>query len=260
MKRIRATVCEFRNEPEQLAEDWERLVAHVKAEQSELVVLPEMGFSPWFCAGRVFDPTVWQAALEVHDQWMLRLQELSPAMVMGSRPVEIDAKRLNEGFVWTPDAGHRAVHHKYYLPDDAGYWEASWYQRGDGSFQAFDAGPLRCGMLICTELWFMERARAYGKDGIHLLVTPRATPSDSVDEWLAGGRSNAIVSGAFSLSSTLHKLGEDPAADLGGQGWIVDPDGRVLGATSQERPFLTLELDLTVAERAKGTYPRYVLE
>jgi len=50
------------------------------------------------------------------------------------------------------------------------------------------------------------------------------------------------------------------AADLGGQGWIVGPDGQVLGLTSRERAFVTVEIDLREAERAKQTYPRYVLE
>lgn len=47
---------------------------------------------------------------------------------------------------------------------------------------------------------------------------------------------------------------------FGGQGWIVGPDSEVLGLTSTERLFMTLEIDLDEAERAKLTYPRYVSE
>jgi N-carbamoylputrescine amidase len=47
---------------------------------------------------------------------------------------------------------------------------------------------------------------------------------------------------------------------FGGQGWIVGPDGEVLGLTSTGHPFLTMEIALEEAERAKSTYPRYVLE
>ena len=52
----------------------------------------------------------------------------------------------------------------------------------------------------------------------------------------------------------------DEAANLGGQGWAIGPDGEVLGLTSRERPFVTVALDLAVAERAKQTYPRYVAD
>ena len=49
--------------------------------------------------------------------------------------------------------------------------------------------------------------------------------------------------------------------EWGGTGWIIEPqEGEVLGTTSRDDPFLTLELDPAVADAAKSTYPRYVLE
>jgi N-carbamoylputrescine amidase len=53
---------------------------------------------------------------------------------------------------------------------------------------------------------------------------------------------------------------EDDLVAWGGQGWIIDPEGQVLGTTSSEQPFLTLEIDLGEAQAAKTTYPRYVLD
>ncbi|ESP92380.1 uncharacterized protein Dvar_14640 [Desulfosarcina variabilis str. Montpellier] len=45
----------------------------------------------------------------------------------------------------------------------------------------------------------------------------------------------------------------------GGGGWIIEPEeGQVLGVTAGDHPFLTLEIDLRIAETAKKTYPRYV--
>jgi hypothetical protein len=38
---------------------------------------------------------------------------------------------------------------------------------------------------------------------------------------------------------------------------LIDPDGSVLGVTSHAEPFLTVEVDLDQAVRAKRTYPRY---
>jgi N-carbamoylputrescine amidase len=43
-----------------------------------------------------------------------------------------------------------------------------------------------------------------------------------------------------------------------GEGWIVDPEGEVLALTCDAEPFVTLEIDLSRARAAKGTYPRYV--
>ncbi|MDQ3699184.1 MAG: carbon-nitrogen hydrolase family protein [Gemmatimonadota bacterium] len=254
---MKVTVCELSDRPDAFTSDWERLVAYVRSQRSELVLLPEMPFYPWFGASPVFEAHIWEAAVAAHDAWQERLVELAPAIVLGTRPINRGGQRLNEGFCWVQEVGYRIAHHKYYLPDEAGFWEASWYSRGDGSFTPLQCGSARVGFEICTELWAFDRARLYGKDSIHLIVTPRATPRTTLDKWLVGGRATAITSGAFSLSSN-HVSSATDAVHLGGQGWVIAPDGEVLGLTSQEQPFVTMELDLSVAEQAKLTYPRYV--
>jgi N-carbamoylputrescine amidase len=156
--------------------------------------------------------------------------------------------------------GYKAVHHKYYLPDEEGWWEASWYERGEKDFTIIQSSRARIGFLICTELWFNLHAREYASQGIDLLVCPRATDITSVDKWIAGGRVAAVVSGAYCLSSNFSYRDGD-AFKWGGNGWIIEPEeGKVLGVTSREQPFLTLEIDLSIADSAKHTYPRYVLD
>ena len=71
------------------------------------------------------------------------------------------------------------------------------------------------------------------------------------------GQAAAVVSGAFSLSSNRVALDGNPP-ELGGRGWIIDPDGRVLGTTTQAQPFITRDIDLENAEKSKNTYPRYI--
>jgi len=256
---LKVTVCETQNDPMGFARDWEQLAAHVRAESSELVLLPEMPFHPWFARTKFFNPTVWQEAVHEHDIWQDRFNELAPAVILGTRPVNDAGLRLNEGFVWEKTRGYVSAHRKYYLPDEEGFWEASWYHRGDGVFAAIDSGSLRMGFLICTELWFMERARQYGQAGANLVVTPRATVRASVDKWLMGGQAAAVVSGAFALSSNRVDPGNQPE-EFGGRGWVIGPDGQTLGQTSRQHPFVTVEIDLSEAEDAKRTYPRNVLE
>jgi predicted amidohydrolase len=255
---MRVTVCELGDEPNAFARDWNRLVTHVKAQRSELVLLPEMPFCSWFATTPAFDERAWQSAVAAHDAWQTRLIELAPAIVLGTRPVNCDGRRLNEGFSWFEETGYTIAHHKYHLPNEDGFWEASWYQPGDGSFTPLKCAGAMIGFEICTELWAMENARLYGKEGVHIIVTPRATPKASLDKWLVGGRATAMISGAFSLSSN-HFSTEQDSLHLGGQGWIITPEGEVLGLTSHEQPFVTAEIELNAAEVAKSTYPRYVL-
>ncbi len=259
MTSLRVTVTQFADEPEFFEADWTRLAAHVRETGSAWVLLPEMVFAPWFAREQRFNGVVWAGALASQASWETRLSELAPAVVVGSRPVEVDDRRRNQAFVAEPGRALRAAHEKYYLPDEADFWEASWYGRGSGDCTPVMAGAACTGLMLCTDLWFLQHARAYGQAGAHLIAIPRATELATVDKWLAAGRVAAVVAGAFCLSSNRvsHSAVKTP---MGGQGWVVDPDGKVLALTTVEKPFVTVAIDLARAVAAKQSYPRYVRE
>jgi N-carbamoylputrescine amidase len=254
---VRVTVCQLHEDRDRFERDWNELALHIQSKGSELVLLAEMPFSAWFALDRQYDQQTWQAAVEAHDFWCQRLPDLSPASVFATRPVNKHHDRLNEGFLWNETVGYRPVHTKCRLPDEDGVWEASWYHPGPEDYAPIEVSGVRIGYMICSEIWDFERARTYGKLGTQVLLSPRATGTGTVDKWLVAGRAAAVVSGAFSLSSN-RVTGNADAADFGGQGWIVGPDGDVLALTSSAEPFATVDIDPTEADRARKTYPRYI--
>lgn len=254
---MKVTVCEMPDARSEFGRAWEGLARHVRRESSDLVLLPEMTFYGWFCSAPKFDPGVWKEAVEDHSRWIGRLGELGAPVILGTRPVDKGRRRLNEGFVWT-SRGARPVHHKNYLPNEGGFYEASWYQRGDGKFTPFQASGWKSGYMICSDLWSMASARSYGKRGVGLIAVPRCTPEASVEKWIAGGKVASVVAGAYSLSS--NRAGSRGGVRFAGRGWVIDPDGRVLGLTSGGRPYLTVDIDKATARKAKQTYPRSSLD
>lgn len=256
---MKVTVCELSNNWLSTEKAWDDFVGQVQSEGSDLVVLPEMSLYDWLSGTRLVDSKRWESAVEAHDYWIGRFTDLSAATVVGSRPIIRKGNRHNEGFVWRHDTGYRALHTKYYLPDEEGFWEASWYQRGECSFVVTPIAGVNIGMMICTDLWFQVHARDYSKQSIHLLICPRATPTHTTDRWIVGGRAAAVVSGAYCLSSNLNGPNSE-GPNFGGAGWIIEPHlGDVVDVTSKDKPFLTRDIDITVAEQAKLTYPRYVV-
>jgi predicted amidohydrolase len=253
---MRVTVCQLADERDRFEAGWEALCAHVRAERSALVLLPELAFARWFPVTPTFDAGVWRHVVDVHRRWEARFRELRAPFVVGTRPVERDTRRLNEAFIATPRCT-RSIHEKRYLPDEDGFWEASWYSPGDGVFDSVPVGDAVLGVQICTELWMQAVSRQYGERGTDVIAVPRATPVSSRERWIVGARAAAIVSGTFCISSNRSGTSTGGVA-FAGEGWIVGPEGEVLALTSDSDPFVTLDLDLRRARVAKATYPRYV--
>ena len=251
---MRVTVCELPHENTTLAAAWAALCKHTSQQASELVLLPEFAMVEAVWESEQLDPARWSAAEALCDRWLSRLPELRAPHVVGTRPITIDGRRFNQGYLASAADGVVPLRRKFFLPDQAGSWEARWFDRGDADFPAFHAGALSFGLNICTELWALESYAAYARCGIQAILSPRATAVATADKWLSVGVVAAARSGAFSLSSNR----VDPTGSCGGVGWIISPDGEILATTSRDVPFVTIDIDLTIPAAARASYPRYV--
>ena len=257
---MNVTVCQLDNRAGLLEPMLDNLTRHIAAENSEFLLLPEMCFHEWLAADRQTDGKRWMDAVESHAKQILQLGRLGARAVIGTRPIVSDSGAFrNQAYLWTAEPRVLPVHEKYYLPDEEGYWEASWYQRGKLEFETCHALDVEIGVQICTEMWFFEWARHFARAGADLLCIPRATPHASTDKWLAGGQTAAVCAGAWCLSSNLWNP-PGAEADCGGLGWIISPEGDVMAQTNPDQPFATIDIDPDFARRSKTTYPRYVDE
>lgn len=109
---MKITVCELPNDFTVFEHTWEQLVAHVSNNTSEIVLLPEMPFSPWLAQSNQFDARLWAEAVENHLTWIARLEELYPAVVISTRPVYSGETRNNLGYIWEQGTGMQDVHAK----------------------------------------------------------------------------------------------------------------------------------------------------
>lgn len=251
---VRVTCVELPDSLDLLA--WGKLVIHLEHEGSELLLLNEMPAYPWIAHREEYDPAVGREAVRVHEDFLEKIGNLG-LPVVASRPVMEGDSLYNEAFL-IENQSYKPVHTKHYFPDEEGFYEAQWFKRKNGDFKAFNIGELRAGVMLCTDLWFSEYARSYGKQGAHVIFVPRATGTASLDSWIVGLRHAAIVSGAYVVSS--NRSGKTMWNDFAGHGCVIDPDGVVLGATSRDEPFITIDIDPEYAELAKKYYPRYVTE
>src|SRR5690242_6583371 len=114
---MRCTVCELPHEPRALDDAWATLCAHTVRHSSELVLLPEFSMVDPVWQDDVFDAERWAAVETLSDAWCRRLAELRVAQVVGTRPITIDGRRFNQGFLWSP-AGLLPLRRKFFLPNE----------------------------------------------------------------------------------------------------------------------------------------------
>jgi len=255
---MRVTVCELPHEPAALAAAWAALCEHTVRHNSELVLLPEFAMIEPVWQDERFDADRWMAAEYLSEIWRQRLSELGVAHVVGTRPVTINGRPFNQGFLWSSDGSDGTLmplRRKFFLPDEPGSWEARWFDRGDPDFPVYHAGGWSFGLNICTELWAVETYAGYAARGVPVILSPRATAAATTAKWLSVGVVAAVRSGAFSVSSNR----VDPTGACGGIGWIIDPSGNLLAQTSPNSPFATVDIDLSVSAAARDGYPCYAL-
>jgi N-carbamoylputrescine amidase len=252
---MRVTVCDLPHDPKALAAAWAALCEHTVHHSSELVLLPEFAMLEPLWQDEIFDAARWEAAEELSEVWQHRLAELRVAHVVGTRPVTIDGRRFNQGFLWSTPGDIAPLRRKFYLPNEPGSWEGRWFDRGDSDFPDYHAGACSFALNICTELWALDTYAAYAARGVQLILSPRATAAATTAKWLSLGVVAAVRSGAFSLSSNR----VDPTGACGGVGWIIDPYGNILAQTNVDAPFATVDIDLSASAAAQNEYPGYAL-
>jgi predicted amidohydrolase len=256
---MRLAVCEASSHMIHADDGWTQLTDQCGKERPDLLLLNEMPFGSWVSASP--DPNREELLIShnLHDHGLDHLSDFSVPVVLGTRPTFEQDRSVNQAFVWRRDGELEAVHTKQFFPNEPGYYEARWFERGALRFGIASASGVRVGFLTCTDVMFLEWARYYGRRGAHLICVPRAAPAPSLKRWKAVISTAAIVSGCYVASS--NRVGTDTGGqEFGGGGWIFDPAGDLMAETSARHPVATAELDLELVERAKQGYPAYVVD
>ena len=238
-------------------QQWGELKDSVDAVRADILITNELPFGPWLAESAVFSESEANLSLRAHEKGLEGLIDLALPAVISSRPVWNGRRLANEAFV-LENGAVRPLHRKQYFPNEAGWFESQWYS-GDGSgFFVAEVMGIKVGVLLCTEVMFNERARAYGRQEASLVVIPRASGVD-LESWKIAGAMASLVSGAYVVSS--NRIGcSKGGTHFGGGGFAYAPHGRLLGMTDSANPVQTMELAPEMPVIAQRAYPCYVPE
>jgi N-carbamoylputrescine amidase len=239
------------------APQWVEAKDLVTAARPDILVTNELPFGPWLAEGAVFSEDAAHGSVRAHEKGLEGLIALGLQAVISSRPVWNGKRLANEAFVLENGVA-RPLHRKQYFPNEPGWFECEWYAGDASGFVVAPMLGIKIGVLLCTEAMFNERARAYGKQKVSLIVIPRASGMN-IESWKIAGAMASLVSGAYVVSSNRVGRGQG-GTQFGGGGFAYAPHGLLLATTSADHPLGTLELDSNKSASAQNEYPCYVPE
>jgi N-carbamoylputrescine amidase len=154
----------------------ERHVRDAAAQGAQVVLLPELFETPYFCIEqdsrhlRLARPLEESRAVRHFRSLARELGVVLPVSFFERGAVAF----FNSVAVVDADGSILGVYRKSHIPNGPGYQEKYYFSPGDTGFKVWNTRFARIGVGICWDQWFPESARAMALLGAELLLFPTA--------------------------------------------------------------------------------------
>ena len=235
----------------------EELVREAAAKGAQVILLPELFETWYFCQERNYDS--YRLALPLEEN-------------PGVLPVSFFEREGNVTYnsvaMIDADGGILGVYRKTHIPDDHFYQEKFYFTPGNTGFKVWDTAYGRIGVGICWDQWFPEAARCMALQGAELLLYPTAIGSepiigcDSMPHWRRCMQGHAAANVVPVIAA--NRIGEErvePCSGNNGQAssltfygssFITDETGELLEEGGREEEGVLLHtFDLKAIEEMR---------
>ena len=240
-----------------------RGIEQAAAQKADIVCLPELFRSPYFCVHEKSDRD-YSEPLEgsVLDALSSAAKKHSIAIVGGSIYERTkDGKLFNTSLVLRKDGSLAGNYRKVHIPHDPAFYEQNYFTPGDTGFKVFDLGFAKIGVLICYDQWFPEAARATALAGAEILFYPTAiarvrhlSPIEGnwQDAWETVQRGHAIANNV--VVCAVNRVGTEGSSDFWGGSFISNSFGQVLARGAETTGLVQAEVDLGHSEYTRESW------
>ncbi|HRV89829.1 MAG TPA: carbon-nitrogen hydrolase [Prolixibacteraceae bacterium] len=274
-KRLTIGIVQQRNGSgvEENMERLEEKILGLAREEAQLVVLPELHNSLYFCQTESVDQ--FDLAEPIPGPSTLFYGELArrAGVVLVTSLFERRAPGLyhNTAVVFDSDGTMAGKYRKMHIPDDPAYYEKFYFTPGDLGFEPISTSVGKLGVLVCWDQWYPEAARLMALAGAELLIYPTAigwessdTPEEKarqLDAWRTVQRGHAVANGlhVVTVNRTGHEAdpsGQTNGITFWGQSFVCGPQGEMLlEASAEKEETLVAEIDLQRSENVRRWWP-----
>lgn len=159
----------------------EMLVREAAARGADVILLPELFETKYFCQERRYDYYNLASVTEENPA-VKRFLEVSLEL---SAVIPISFYERDENVLYNSiailDCGKLlGVYRKTHIPDDHFYQEKFYFTPGNSGFKVWDTTYGKIGVGICWDQWFPEAARCMALMGAEMLLYPTAIGSEPI--------------------------------------------------------------------------------
>lgn len=183
MRKVKVAAVQFSvpENREQSLEKAERLTREAAKGGANVILLPELFETPYFCQERRYEH--YELAVPTGENPAVkRFREVTRelGLVMPISFYERDVNSFYNSIAMLDSGELLGVYRKTHIPDDHFYQEKFYFTPGDTGFKVWETRFGRIGVGICWDQWFPEAARCMALDGAELLLYPTAIGSEPI--------------------------------------------------------------------------------
>jgi N-carbamoylputrescine amidase len=223
----------------------ERLVRKAAGEGANVVLIPELFETPYFCA--VQNQDYLQLARPLADHPTIEHFRRVAAELGVVIPVSVFERAgpalFNSAVVIDADGALVGHYRKSHIPQAPGYEEKYYFSPGDTGFKPIDTAYGKLGIAVCWDQWFPEAARSLVLQGAEFLMYPTAigsepkhTELDSMEHWriVMRGHSGANMVPVVAANRIGSESVEGVPMTFYGSSFITDHLGSLVAAADRQ--------------------------
>jgi agmatine deiminase len=254
-------------------------IALARTKGAELVVLPELFSTRYFCReggkhGSLEAKAAEKAIAYAKEKLSVaidgeELKKLAAAardnhvvLVGGSVFEKEGDKYFNTSVVFDSDGKRIGLYRKVHIPHDPGFWEQHYFLPGDKGIKVFDTRVGKVAVQICYDQWFPEAARLAALGGAEIIVYPTAIGDvDFIKEegegnwremWTAAQVGHAACNNVF--VAAVNRVGREGSTTFWGGSFVADPCGRVLKQAGVAEEVVIVRVDRALVKKTRSIW------
>ena len=260
------------DKPENNLTKCKKWVADAAAKGAEVILLPELYSSHYFCQSEDVDNFAFAEPLHgiSFTEFSAQAKELGVVIIVPFFEKRMAGIYHNSAYIIDADGSRAGLYRKMHIPDDPHFYEKFYFTPGDLGFQSFNTQKGNVGTLICWDQWYPEAARLTALQGAEVLFYPTAIgwhPQEKQQygvnqkgAWMNAMKGHAVSNGVYVAAANRIGLEQYIEGTQGIQFWgssfICGPQGEILAQASEdEEEILMAQVDLDLQENVRQNWP-----